>query len=74
MSKRVTRIIHLYWKDTDIHEYYGSIASIYSHNNTDDIGITYGSLRNYNLQPNNSYENNKVIIRRDVLKVKSKRS
>ena len=52
------------------HYYFGSIANIYEHFST-DLGITYGSLRNYGLSPDKPYKNSKCIIRKGSLLSKS---
>ena len=57
------QVIHLQ-KGVD-HYYFGSVAAIYDHFTKDDIGISYGSLRNYGLSPSKPYINIKteVILR-----------
>ena len=55
----------------DVHEYYGSIANIYEFHSSEELGITYGSLRNYGLSANKPYGNNKCIIRKGVLHQKT---
>ena len=52
------------------HHYFGSIANIYEYFDTDIIGISYGSLRNYGLSADKSYQNNKCIIRKGILLAK----
>lgn len=68
--KRKIKVIHLFDKRTGEHKYFGSIASIFDENL--DIGITYGSLRNYGLSEK-YYENDKVIIRQGYLINKEKK-
>lgn len=67
-------VVHLTIKATDTHSYYGSISCIYEHYSDDEIGITYGSLRNFGLSENKPYENNKVIIRKGRLHTKDRKS
>lgn len=71
------KVIHLTVKgdtrDEDIHSYYGSVACIYDYYDAEDIGITYGSLRNYGLSDSHPYENKKVIIRQGKLFTKDKK-
>lgn len=52
------------------HHYFGSIANIYEYFDTEIIGISYGSLRNYGLSSDKPYQNNKCIIRKGVLLAK----
>lgn len=70
------KVIHLIIKGEtrakDIHAYFGSVACIYEHYSVEDIGITYGSLRNYGISEDNPYENKKVIIRQGKLWTKDR--
>ena len=72
-SKQERTVIHLYLKETDTHLYYGSMANIFEFYGKEDIGIRFGSLRNFGLSPNNPYENEKVVIRKGILQAKPKR-
>lgn len=49
------------------HHYFGSIANIYDYFFPEELGISYGSLRNYSLAPDKPYHNSKCIIRKGVL-------
>lgn len=51
------------------HYYFGSVAAMYDHFTKEEIGISYGSLRNYGLSPDKPYRNEKtgVVIRVGVL-------
>lgn len=71
IEKKERTVIHVYLKQSDTHHYFGSIANIYEHLLLDDIGISYGSLRNYGLSPTNPYANSKCTIRKGVLLSKS---
>ena len=70
-SKFSKTVIHLIIKgDTrsnDQHFYFGRVACIYDHFSIDQIGITYGSLRNYGVSEDKPYENRNVIIRKGKL-------
>ena len=68
-EKKERTVIHL--QIGDVHEYYGSIANIYEFHSAEELGITYGSLRNYGLSANKPYGNNKCIIRKGVLHQKA---
>lgn len=70
-EKKERTVIHVYIKATNTHHYFGSIANIYEHLLLDDIGITYGSLRNFGLSSEKPYENTKCIIRKGLLLAKS---
>ena len=61
------QVIHL--QRGDEHYYFGSVAAIYDHFTKEQIGISYGSIRNYGLAPTKPYKNDKtgVIIRVGVL-------
>ena len=70
MAQQERQVIHL--QKGEDHYYFGSVAAIYDHFTKDDIGISYGSIRNYGLSPTKPYINNKnaVIIRVGVLMAK----
>ncbi len=53
------------------HHYFGSLASIYDYFTPQQLGISYGSLRNYGLSEDKSYQNSHCIIRKGVLITKS---
>lgn len=61
------QVIHLQLGEE--HHYFGSMAAIYDHFSKEQIGISYGSLRNYGLSPGKPYRNDKcgVVIRVGVL-------
>lgn len=70
-EKKERTVIHLYMKDSDSNFYFGSVANIYEYFSAKELNITYGSLRNYGLAPENPYENTKCIIRKGLLLSKS---
>lgn len=49
------------------HHYFGSVAAIYEYFSKEQIGISYGSLRNYGLSEDKPYQNKFCIIRKGVL-------
>ena len=53
------------------HHYYGSVANMYEFYTSEELGITYASLRNYGLSSEHPYQNKKCIIRKGVLLSKS---
>lgn len=68
-GKKERTVIHL--QMGDIHEYFGSIANIYAFHSAEELGITYGSLRNYGLTADKPYMNSKCTIRKGVLHQKA---
>lgn len=68
-EKKERTVIHL--QMGNIHEYFGSIANIYEYHTMEELGITYGSLRNYGLSQDKPYQNSKCVIRKGVLKQKT---
>ena len=68
MEKERT-VIHL--EINGQHHYYGSIANMYEFYSSEELGITYASLRNYGLSAEHPYQNKKCIIRKGVLLSKS---
>ena len=68
-EKKERTVIHL--QMGDVHEYFGSVANAFEFHSAEELGITYGSLRNYGLSPNKPYINNKCIIRKGVLHQKA---
>lgn len=53
------------------HHYFGSLASIYDIFTPQQLGISYGSLRNYGLSEDKPYQNARCIIRKGILTTKS---
>lgn len=53
------------------HHYYGSVANMYEFYTSEQLGITYASLRNFGLSSEHPYQNKKCIIRKGVLLSKS---
>jgi hypothetical protein len=73
MDKKL-KVIHLYEKETNKHYYFGSISAIYNYLNTEQVGITYSSLKTCRLRTVGFYENKKVVIRQSYLLTKPKES
>ena len=67
MALQERQVIHLQLGEE--HHYFGSVAAMYDHYTKEQIGISYGSIRNYGLTPDKPYRNDKtgVIIRVGVL-------
>ncbi len=70
-EKKERTVIHLHLLNTDEHHYFGSLANIYEFYDTDTLGISYGSLRNYGLSSEKPYCNKKCVIRKGLLLSKS---
>ena len=69
-SEKVERtVIHL--EINGEHRYFGSVANIYEYSTAEQLGISYGALRNYGLSSDKPYQNKKCIIRKGVLLSKS---
>jgi hypothetical protein len=66
MESHERTVIHLQIEEQ--HYYFGSIKAIYNQFNSTQIGISYGSLRNFGLAENKSYTNSKCTIRKGLLK------
>ena len=71
-TKQERTVVHLYLKDSDTHCYFGSMANLYELHNKEEIGISFGSLRNFGLSAQKPYENKKVVIRKGILQAKPK--
>ena len=69
--KKERTVIHL--EINGEHHYYGSVANMYEFYTSDELGITYASLRNYGLSADHPYynEKKKCIIRKGLLLSKS---
>lgn len=67
MAQQERQVIHL--QRGEEHFYFGSVAAIYDHFTKEEVGISYGSIRNYGLSPDKPYRNEKtgVVIRVGVL-------
>ena len=56
------KIVHIYFKNTDEHEYYSSIVAAYQQHDAADLGLQYRSLVNA-LHDNAKYENKRIVAR-----------
>lgn len=70
-EKKERTVLHLYIKENATHHYFGSIANIYEYFPAEELGISYGSLRNYGLSNEKPFQNTKCIIRKGLLLSKS---
>lgn len=68
-DKQERTVIHL--EIDGEHHYFGSIVSIYDFFSPKDVGVVYGTLRNYGLSPEHPYKNAKCTIRKGVLHQKA---
>lgn len=60
-------VVHVELLCDNSHHYFGSLAAIYKKFSKEEIGISYGSLRNYGLSPEKSYKNKLCVIRKGTL-------
>lgn len=68
-EKKERTVIHLQIGDS--HEYYGCVANIYEFHTSEELGITYGSLRNYGLSHDKPFSNARCVIRKGALRQKA---
>ena len=71
IDKKERTVIHLHLLKSDEHHYFGSIANMYEFFNSETLGISYGSIRNYGLSSEKPYKNSKCVIRKGLLLSKS---
>ena len=69
-KERYRTVIHLEFQGK--HFYYGSLACIFEFFTSDQLGISYGSLRNFGVSEAKPYVNEKCIIRKGKLVTKEK--
>lgn len=69
LEKTERTVIHL--EIGGEHHYYGSIANMYEYFTPQQLGISYGALRNYGLSNEKPYTNSKCTIRKGQLLSKS---
>lgn len=60
------KVIHL--EKDGKHTYYGSMQSLFNYNTSEDLGISYSTLRKYGLSEDKPFKNDKCIIRKGILK------
>lgn len=66
-EKAERTVVHVELLCDNSHHYFGSLAAIYKKFSKEEIGISYGSLRNYGLSPEKSYKNKLCVIRKGTL-------
>ena len=64
---RKVRITHLELFKDNSHHYFGSMAAMYAEFSRDDLGISYPSLRAFNLNEKKEFRNDKCVIRQGYL-------
>lgn len=62
MAQRENKVIYLYLKTDGSRHFFGCLASLFEKFDSKELGITYGSLRNFGLSESKLYENAKCII------------
>lgn len=73
-EKAERTVVHVELLSDNSHHYFGSLAAIYEKFGKEDIGISYGSLRNFGLSADKPYKNKLCIIRKGVLITISKQA
>lgn len=71
MERKERTVIHLHLLKEDLHEYYGSLANVFEYHTPSELGVSWGTLRNYCITENKPYKNSVCIIRKGVLKQKA---
>lgn len=66
-DKAERTVVHVELLSDNSHYYFGSLAAIFEKFGKEDIGISYGSLRNYGLSAEKPYQNKFCIIRKGYL-------
>jgi len=66
MENKERTVIHLQMGEQ--HFYFGSIRALCNQFSHEEIGISYGSIRNYGLSEIRPYVNSKCCIRKGTLK------
>lgn len=69
LEKTERTVIHL--EIGGEHHYFGSIANMFEYFTPQQLGISYGALRNYGLSREKTYTNSKCTIRKGQLLSKS---
>ena len=64
-EKKERTVIHLEFKGE--HHYFGSVANLFEFFTAEELGISYGALRNYGLSAEKPYVNKKCTIRKGKL-------
>lgn len=66
-EKAERTVVHVELFADNSHYYFGSLAAIYEKFSKEEIGISYGALRNYGLSSERPYKNKLCIIRKGHL-------
>ena len=59
------KVIHLIKDGQDY--YFGSLSALFSTFEKEELGVSYGSIRNYGLSPQKPYQNKLITIKEGVL-------
>lgn len=63
--KSEIKVLHVHFKNTDEHKYYGSLKVIFDLNPPEVLGVSKFTVDRHNF--NTPYENNNIIIRQSSL-------
>ena len=64
-NKQERTVVHVEYSGQ--HYYFGSLSAIYTKFSPKELGIALGTLRNYGLKEEKSYQNSLCTIRKGVL-------
>lgn len=62
MAQQKRNIIHL--EINGRHYYFGSLGALFSRFNKEDLNVAYGTLRNFKIEADKPYKNDKCTIRK----------
>lgn len=62
MENQQRKIVHVFFKSTEVNEYFGSLSAIYDYYSKEDIGYTLSTLRAFKIAEDNPFENDYVRI------------
>ncbi len=69
--KSEIKVLHVYFKNTDEHKYFGSLQVIFDENSYELLGVSKFTVDRHNF--NTPYENSNIIIRQSSLIRSSKK-
>ena len=64
-NKQERTVVHV--EISGLHFYFGSLTAVYTRFTPEQLGVALGTLRNYRVTSDKSYQNSKCIIRKGIL-------
>lgn len=64
-NKKERTVVHV--EITGQHYYFGSLTAIYTVFTSEQLGVALGTLRNFRVASDKSYQNSKCTIRKGIL-------